>query len=71
MWRLDSYTKPGSVVVTMPHAFASGWLMPQMARMVRDLPGIEPWVATSDEAPDFTHSEVDLPYCMAKESGTG
>lgn len=58
--RLDFYTKPGSVVVSMPTAFASGWLMPRLASMLRDLPGIEPWVVTNDSSLDFDHSEVDF-----------
>ena len=58
--RLDFYTKPGSVVVSMPTAFASGWLMPRLAGMMRDLPGIEPWVVTDDTTLDFAHSEVDF-----------
>ena len=44
----------------MPHGFAVGWYMPRLAQMRRDLPGIEPWVATSDVPPDFTRSEVDF-----------
>ena len=58
--RLDFYTKPGSVVVMMPPAFCTGWYLPRLALLVRDLPGLEPWVVTTDAAPDFTHSEVDF-----------
>ena len=58
--RLDFYTKPGSVVVAMPQAVASGWFLPRAVRMVQALPGIEPWLVTADTTPDFSHSEVDF-----------
>lgn len=58
--RLDFYTKPGSVVVIMPAGFCTGWYMPRLSALVDDLPGLEPWVVTTDAAPDFSHSEVDF-----------
>ena len=69
--RLDFYTKPGSVVVTMPHAFAVGWYLPRLAQMVRDLPGIEPWVVSADTQPDFTHSEVDFAVLRGRGAWDG
>ena len=69
--RLDFYTNPGSVVVTMLHAFASGWFMPRLVQTVRDLPGIEPWVVTGDATPDFTHSEVDFAVLRGRGAWDG
>lgn len=67
--RLDFYTKPGSVVLMMPPAFCTGWYMPRLAALLRDLPGIEPWVVTNDQGPDFTHSEVDFAVRRGPNSG--
>lgn len=69
--RLDFYTKPGSVVLMMPPGFCTGWYLPRLAELVRDLPGIEPWVVTMDQDPDFTHSEVDFAIRRGRGSWDG
>ncbi len=69
--RLDFYTKPGSVVLMMPQGFCAGWYMPRLGALMRDLPGIEPWVVTTDAEPDFTHSEVDFAVRRGRGSWDG
>jgi LysR family transcriptional regulator, glycine cleavage system transcriptional activator len=67
--RLDFYTKPGSMVVSMSPAFCTGWYLPRLSGLMRDLPGIEPWVVTLDTEQDFTHSEVDFAVRRGPNSG--
>ncbi|MGO4451983.1 LysR substrate-binding domain-containing protein [Phyllobacterium sp. TAF24] len=69
--RLDFYTKPGSIVIMMPYAFATGWYMPRVASLVHDLPNIEPWLVTSDSEPDVTHSEIDFAIARGRGSWDG
>lgn len=58
--RLDSYLKPGSVIITTPPAFASKWLIPRFTRLQSDQPSLEPWLYTTDEHVDLEHAELDI-----------
>ncbi|MBN8940835.1 MAG: LysR family transcriptional regulator [Rhizobiales bacterium] len=58
--RLGFYTKPGSVVLAMPPAFATGWYMPRLARLKADHPAMEPWLLTTEEEVNLADSEVDI-----------
>eukprot|EP01132_Coremiostelium_polycephalum_P006583 gene6583-8149_t len=69
--RLDFYTKPGSVVLMMPHAFATGWYMPRVSALVRDLPNIEPWLVTADDEPDVANSEIDFAITRGRGAWDG
>lgn len=58
--RLGFYTKPESVVLAMPPAFATGWYMPRLARLKTEHPAMEPWLLTTEEEVNLADSEVDI-----------
>lgn len=65
--RLDSFRKPGSVVVYAPRDFAARWLMPRLHLLRREVPECEPWIDTSGVAVDFTKMEVSIAIQRARE----
>lgn len=58
--RLNAYSKPGSVIIQMPAALATGWFLPGLADLREDLPWIDPWVHTSDETHATQEAEIDI-----------
>lgn len=58
--RLNAYSKPGSVIILMPAALATGWFLPRLADLSARHPWIDPWVHTSDEAHVPEEAEIDI-----------
>ena len=58
--RLNAYSKPGSVIVMMPAALASGWFLPLLAHLRDTHPWIDPWVHTSDQTEVPEEAEIDI-----------
>ena len=58
--RLNAYSKPGSVIVMMPAALASGWFLPLLAHLRDTHPWIDPWVHTSDQTDMPEEAEIDI-----------
>ncbi len=58
--RLDSYLKPGSVILTTSPAFASKWLIPRFAELASEHPDLQPWLYTTDEYAELEHAELDI-----------
>ncbi len=58
--RLDTYKKPGSLIVSTSHAFATCWLVPRLAAFRAFAPDIEPWLYATDELVEFSTDEVDF-----------
>jgi LysR family glycine cleavage system transcriptional activator len=55
---LDQYTKPGQVIVSVTHAFASRWLLPRLTGFRARHPDLDVWLHTSDRMLDFERGEV-------------
>ncbi len=58
--RLDSYLKPGSVIVTTSPAFAGKWLIPRFAQLASLHPELQPWLYTTDEHASLDNAELDI-----------
>jgi LysR family transcriptional regulator, glycine cleavage system transcriptional activator len=58
--RLNAYSKPGSVIVMMPGALATGWFIPRLASLRAAHPSVDPWVHTSDDALVPEEAEIDI-----------
>ncbi len=58
--RLHAYSKPGSVIIMMPAALASGWFLPRLGDLRVEHPWIDPWVHTSDDAHVAEEAEIDI-----------
>lgn len=58
--RLNAYSKPGSVIIMMPAALATGWFLPRLAELNKLHPWIDPWVHTSDENHVPEEAEIDI-----------
>lgn len=58
--RLHAYTKPGSVIIMMPAALATGWFLPRLASLRAEQPWIDPWLHTSDSAHVAEEAEIDI-----------
>lgn len=58
--RLNAYSKPGSVIVMMPAALASGWFLPLLVELRDTHPWIDPWVHTTDQAEVPEEAEIDI-----------
>jgi LysR family glycine cleavage system transcriptional activator len=58
--RLNAYSKPGSVIVMMPGALATGWFIPRLARLRAAYPWVDPWIHTSDDAHVPEEAEIDI-----------
>lgn len=58
--RLNAYSKPGSVILMMPAALATGWFLPRLSRLRDQHPWIDPWVHTSDDSHTPEEAEVDI-----------
>lgn len=58
--RLNAYSKPGSVIILMPAALASGWFLPRLADLRAAHPWVDPWVHTSDDTHVPEEAEIDI-----------
>jgi LysR family transcriptional regulator, glycine cleavage system transcriptional activator len=58
--RLHAYSKPGSVIIMMPAALATGWFLPRLTDLRELHPWIDPWVHTSDDAHVAEEAEIDI-----------
>ncbi len=58
--RLNAYSKPGSVIVMMSAALATGWFLPLLTQLRDTHPWIDPWVHTSDLAEMPEEAEIDI-----------
>jgi len=58
--RLEQYKKPGQVIVSVSHAFASRWLLPRLPQFRAQHPDLDVWLYTTDQPMDFERQEVDL-----------
>lgn len=58
--RLDQYKKPGQVIVSASHAFASRWLLPRLPRFRSQHPDLDVWLYTTDQSVDFERQEIDV-----------
>lgn len=58
--RLDSFRKPGSVVIYAPRDFAARWLMPRLHQLRQAVPKCDPWLDTSGAAVDFKTMEISI-----------
>ncbi len=58
--RLDSYLKPGQVIVTTTPALAGKWLLPRFGTLAADCPELQPWLYTTDEHVELQHAELDI-----------
>ncbi len=58
--RLKAYSKPGSVIVMMPSALATGWFLPLLGQLRETHPWIDPWVHTSDTTEVSEEAEIDI-----------
>jgi LysR family glycine cleavage system transcriptional activator len=58
--RLNAYSKPGSVIVMMPGALATGWFLPRLASLRATHPWVDPWVHTSDDTHVPKEAEIDI-----------
>lgn len=58
--RLHAYSKPGSVIVLLSAALASGWLLPRLSELRRQHPWVDPWIHTSDAPHVPEDAEIDI-----------
>ncbi len=58
--RLNTYSKPGSVIIMMPAALATGWFLPRLSDLRAQMPWIDPWLHTSDDAHVAEEAEIDI-----------
>jgi LysR family transcriptional regulator, glycine cleavage system transcriptional activator len=58
--RLTAYSKPGSVIIMMPAALATGWFLPRLTDLRRAHPWVDPWVHTSDVGHVPEEAEIDI-----------
>lgn len=58
--RLNAYSKPGSVIVMMPPAMATGWFLPRLSALRKTHPWIDPWVYTNAETHVPEEAEIDI-----------
>jgi LysR family glycine cleavage system transcriptional activator len=58
--RIEPYKSKESLLIACPADFAQGWLMPRVAAMRRDHPGIEIWFITERTVREIDRIDVDL-----------
>ncbi len=63
--RLAPYADPDSVVIYAPRDFTARWLMPRLATLLEDCPGVEPWIDTSGRIVDFNETEASIAIGLA------
>lgn len=58
--RIDAYGNPDSVVLCCSPQFATGWLVPRLQDLRRELPNIEVWLTVGWEPKEIDRLDVDL-----------
>lgn len=58
--RLDSYSKPGTVVLQALPIIAAGWIMPRLPALRLEAGDIEPWLFTGHNTLDLSETEFDI-----------
>jgi LysR family transcriptional regulator, glycine cleavage system transcriptional activator len=58
--RLNAYSKPGSVIILMPAALATGWFLPRLAELRKLHPWVDPWVHTGANSYVPEEAEIDI-----------
>jgi LysR family glycine cleavage system transcriptional activator len=66
--RLDSFRKPGSVVIYAPRDFAARWLMPRLHLLRKAVPKCEPWLDSSGVPVDFKTMEISIAIARLREA---
>lgn len=69
--RLDSFRKPGSVVIYAPRDFAARWFMPRLERLRAAVPQCDPWLDSSGVPVDFKTMEVSIAIARLREPEPG
>lgn len=59
-YSLNAYSKPGSVIIMMPAALATGWFLPRLQDLRTSHPWVDPWLHTSDEEQVPEEAEIDI-----------
>lgn len=65
--RLNAYSKPGSVIILMPAALATGWFLPRLADLRASHPWVDPWVHSADTP--HVPRKPRLTSCLAPNLG--
>lgn len=60
MGRIGSYLDEGLVVLVCPAPLLHGWLQPRMARLLAELPGLQPLLSSDETARYVDEIDVDL-----------
>ena len=63
--RLRAYSKPGSLIIAVPHDFASCWLLRRLPAFRAAHPDYDVWLYTTTLAIDLEVDEVDLAISYA------
>lgn len=58
--RLNAYSKPGSVIIMMSAALATGWFLPRLANLRATHPWVDPWVHTGNDTHISEEAEIDI-----------
>ena len=58
--RLEQYRKPNQLVLNTSTAIARLWLLPRLADLHRQHPGIDLWLFTSDDTPNMAEQTIDI-----------
>lgn len=66
--RLDSFRKPGSVVIYAPRDFAARWLMPRLHLLREAVPKCDPWLDSSGVPVDFRTMEISIAIARLREA---
>ena len=69
--RLNAYTKPNSVILSMSPALAMCWYLPRLPSLRADLPEIDPWLDISTDAQVREESEIDIVISDRAWNGPG
>jgi LysR family glycine cleavage system transcriptional activator len=66
--RLESFHKPGSVVIYAPRDLAARWLMPRLHELRKAVPQCDPWLDSSGVPVDFRTMEVSIAIARLREA---
>ncbi len=69
--RLRAYSKPGSLIVAVPHDLAARWLLSRLPDFSAAHPDIDVWLYTTDGPVDLETDEIDLAICYANKNDPG
>ena len=69
--RLRAYSKPGSLIVAVPHDLAARWLLRRLPEFYAANPDIDVWLYTTEQPIDLETDEVDIALCYASMDEPG